>query len=77
MWVEILDDPRIITTASVLGHKEYKIKSQWLRDLYLKNGMEPDRVNTFKLIPEKVPGGIILREREHTLSDNLVYRFRR
>ena len=39
--------------------------------------MDPDHVNTYKLIPRKVPGGIILDEREHTLTDNLTYRLRR
>ncbi len=77
MWVEVIDDPEIITTSSVLGHHDYQIKSKWLRDLYTKNGMDPDHVNTMKLIPKKVPGGIILEEREHTLTDNLTYRLRR
>ncbi len=77
MWIELLDDPELIKTSAVLGQKDYRIKSQWLRDLYIKNGMNPDSVNTFKLIPRKVPGGIILEERQHTLSDNLTYRFRR
>lgn len=77
MWVELLDDPDLIATSAVLGHEDYKIKSEWLRELYLKNGMNPDKVDTMKLIPRKVPGGIILEKRQHTLSDNLHYRFRR
>lgn len=77
MWVELLDQPEIICQETKLGHKEYKIKSEWLRKMYTDNGMDPDRVNTYKLIPRKVPGGIILEEREHTLSDNLTYRLRR
>lgn len=78
MWVELLDDPlRITMTGCTLGHADYCIKSQWLRDLYLKSGRNPDCVNTMKLIPENVPGGVILRERQHTLNDNMIYRLRR
>ena len=77
MWVEILDDPSIITTNSILGHENYYIQSDWLRKIFTDNGMDPDHVNTYKLIPRKVPGGIILDEREHTLTDNLTYRLRR
>ena len=77
MWVEVMDDPEIITTSSLLGHHDYSIKSEWLRKLYIENGMDPDHVNTMKLIPVKVPGGVILEERQHTLTDNLTYRLRR
>ena len=77
MWVELLDDPQMITTASTLGQEHYRIKSEWLRKLYLDNGMNPDDVNTMKLIPKKVPGGVILEQRQHTLNDNLIGRFRR
>lgn len=78
MWVELLDDPhRICDTGLELGHSEYRIESQWLRDLYTSHGMDPDRVNTYKMIPETVPGGTILRERSHKLNDMMIYRFRR
>ena len=78
MWVELLDDPlRITMTGYTLGKPDYAIKSQWLRDLYLDNGLNPDCVNTMKLIPENVPGGVILRERQHALNDGLIYRLRR
>ena len=77
MWIELLDDPDMITTGATLGNQHYVIKSGWLRDLYKKNGMNPDDVNTMKLIPVKVPGGVILQERQHTLNDNLIGRFRR
>lgn len=76
-WVELLDDPELITSEYTIGHPDYKIKSAWLRNMYIDNGMDPDHVNTMKLIPEKVPGGIILRERQHTLNDNLTWRMRR
>lgn len=78
MWVELLDDPRRITmTGYTLGRKDYKIESGWLRQMYTDNGLDPDRVDTMKLIPENVPGGVILQERHHTLNDNLIYRLRR
>ena len=77
MWVELLDDPKLITSSFTLGQEDYQIKSDWLRDLYIKNGMDPDRVNTMKLIPVKCPGGIILQERQHTISDNMMWRLRR
>ena len=77
MWVELLDDPKLITSSFTLGQEDYQIKSGWLRDLYLKNGMDPDHVNTMKLIPKKVPGGVILEERQHTISDNMMWRLRR
>lgn len=78
MWVELLDDPsRITMTGYTLGHTSYSIKSRWLRDIYIKAGKDPDSVSTMKLIPENVPGGVILRERQHALNDNLIYRLRR
>ena len=77
MWIELLDDPQLITTSSVLGDHDYRIKSEWLRKIYTDNGMDPDHVNTMKLLPHKVPGGIILEEHQHTLNDNLIYRLRR
>jgi hypothetical protein len=66
----------VILSDKHLGQTDYKIKSDWLRELYIKNGMNPDCVNTMKLIPERVPGGIILRERQHKLNDNLRMRLR-
>ena len=78
MWVELLDDPPLICrTGAILGHEHYRIKSGWLRRIYEEHDMDPDDVNTMKLIPETVPGGTILRERQHTLNDNLIWRLRR
>ena len=76
MWIEILDNPETILSDNILGKKDYKIESGWLRELYINNNMNPDSVNTMKLIPERVPGGIILKERQHKLSDNLRMRLR-
>lgn len=76
MWVELLDDPKLITTKSELGHEEYCIKSEWLRKLYIDNGMNPNKVNTYKLIPRNVEGGKILKETTHKLSDNISLRLR-
>ena len=77
MWVEILDDPELITTHAQLGQQAYSIRSQWLRKLYEDNGMDPDRVNTLKLIPRRVQGGVILEGHQHTLNDNMQLRLRR
>lgn len=76
MWLEILDNPEVILSDNILGRRDYKIESVWLRELYKNNNMNPDCVNTMKLIPERVPGGIILRERQHKLNDNLRLRLR-
>ena len=77
MWVEILDDPELITTHAQLGQQAYSIRSQWLRKLYEDNGMDPDRVNTLKLIPRRVQGGVILEGHQHTLNDDMQLRLRR
>lgn len=76
MWVELLDDPSLIVTQHELGQKHYSIRSEWLRRRYKDVGLDPDDVNTMKLIPEKVRGGIILRERTHKLCDGMTTRFR-
>lgn len=78
MWVELLDCPmRLLEDGYVLGDEHYRIKSGWLRKLYKKYGADPDDVNTLKLMPKKVEGGVILEGRQHKLNDNLVWRFRR
>lgn len=76
MWVELLDDPQLITTQHELGQKHYAIRSEWLRKRYEENGLDPDDVNTMKLIPKRVRGGIILEERKHKLCDGMTSRFR-
>ena len=77
MWVELLDDPALICTGTTLGQEDYRIKSDWLRKLYTDNGMDPDHVNTLKLIGVRVEGGIILEGRQHTLNDGMQIRMRR
>ena len=78
MWVEILDDPTVILEdGRILGSAHYRIKSEWLRSLYLAHGQDPDDVDTLKLLPRKVKGGIILEGHTHTLNDNLIWRLRR
>ena len=69
MWIEIWDDPEIICSNKLLGNREYKIKSEWLRKLYIQEGLNPDCVNTMKLVPKSVNGGAILVERQHKLDD--------
>lgn len=76
MWVELLDDPTLICTHTTLGQEHYTIKSEWLRKLYTDNGMDPDNVNTMKLIGYRVQGGIILRGHQHTLNDGMQLRLR-
>lgn len=78
MWVELLSDPDLMLRDGYeLGHAEYSITSPWLRELYIKHGADPDRVDTRKLIPKPVPGGVILEPRTHRLNDNLIWRLRR
>lgn len=76
MWIEILDNPEKILSDDTLGNLEYTIKSEWLRKLYIDNGMNPDKVNTMKLIPKKVFGGVVLADRQHKLNDGLIMRGR-
>lgn len=78
MWVELLDDPEtMLIDGYVLGQEHYRIKSPWLRALYETHDVDPDDVDTRKLIPVKVPGGWVLEGRQHHLNDNLYWRFRR
>lgn len=78
MWVELLDAPmRLIEDGYVLGDEHYRIESAWLRKLYSDKGADPDDVDTLKLMPKKVEGGVILEGRQHRLNDNLIWRFRR
>lgn len=77
MWVEVLDDPMAICdTGRVFGSTRYRIKSQWLRDLYESRGMDPDNVNTMRLLPRKVKGGVLLVETTFVMHDNMISRFR-
>lgn len=77
MWVQLLDDPTLICKNEELGKPDYCIRSQWLRDLYHKDGLDPNCVDTRKLLPRKVPGGVILDKHTHRLNDGLVWRLRR
>ena len=77
MWLELLDDPARILDgeeAPPLGQAAYKIKSEWLRSLYRSKGKNPDAVDTLKLLPRKVPGGVILEGHTHQLGDGLKIR---
>lgn len=77
MWIELLDSPARIFGGE-LGHEDYKIESKWLREIYKKAGKDPDHVNTLKLIPKKVPGGVILEGHTHEIDgDGLVLRLSR
>lgn len=77
MWVEILDDPMLIcATGQRFGQTDYHIKSEWLRELYLSHGRNPDSVNTMKLMPKRVPGGVLLVETTFIMHDNMIAVFR-
>lgn len=76
MWIEILDNPNLIYHGQVLGDPHYHVKSEWLRKLLKEHGADPDDVNTMKLIPVKVKGGIILEQRQHKLDSGMQYRIR-
>ncbi len=77
MWIELLDDPTRIFGGE-LGHEKYWIKSKWLVDLYQKSEKDPFEVNTLKLLPRRVPGGVILEGHTHEIdSDGLALRLSR
>ena len=77
MWIELLDNPSRIF-GGVLGHEEYYILSEWLAQAYKEHGKDPDSVNTLKLLPRKVPGGVILEGHTHEIDgDGLAIRLSR
>lgn len=77
MWLEILDDPYIIKNKGYeLGQKEYKVKSEWLRETLIKGGYDPDKIDTRKLLPKKAYGGYIYRPTTMKLNDGLYMRMR-
>lgn len=78
MWLEVLDDPAVILkTDYALGRPDYQVRSPWLRRMLDEHGYDPDNVDTMKLLPRKVPGGVILEGHQHRLNDNLQWRLRR
>lgn len=75
MWLELLDKPDRILMQVELGSSHYKVKSEWLRKMLEEHGKDPDRVNTLKLLPRKVLGGVILEGHSHQLDDGMRLRF--
>lgn len=73
MKIELLDNPELILSDSVLGNEEYKVRTPWLRNEIAASGQDPDRLNTMKLMPKEVPGGTILTETTYKLRDNLSF----
>ena len=71
-WLELLDDPALICSGVEIGQEHYVIKSEWLRKLYTDHGMNPDDCNTLKLLPKRVPGGVVLQGHTHKLDDGMV-----
>ena len=77
MWVELLDEPSRIFGGE-LGHEEYMITSDWLQDLYIDAKKDWEHVNTMKLLPRRVHGGVILEGHTHEIdSDGLALRLSR
>lgn len=77
MWLELLDRPERIF-GGVLGHEHYRIESDWLRSMYLAHDKNPDDVDTLKLLPRRVPGGVILEGHQHEIdADGMTLRLSR
>lgn len=77
MWVELLDEPSRIFGGE-LGHADYMITSDWLQDLYIDAKKDWEHVNTLKLLPRRVHGGVILEGHTHEIdSDGLALRLSR
>lgn len=77
MWIELLDDPTAIyDTGKVLGQEHYKVRSQWLRDLLISGGKDPDDMDTRKLLPKTVKGGRLLVPSTFKLHDVMVRGFK-
>lgn len=77
MWVELLDEPSRIFGGE-LGHENYMITSDWLQDLYIDAKKDWEHVNTMKLLPRRVHGGVILEGHTHEIdSDGLAIRLSR
>ena len=77
MWVELLDEPSRIFGGE-LGHADYMITSDWLQDLYIDAKKDWQHVNTLKLLPRRVHGGVILEGHTHEIdSDGLALRLSR
>ena len=77
MWVELLDKPSRIFGGE-LGHADYMITSDWLQDLYIDAKKDWQHVNTLKLLPRRVHGGVILEGHTHEIdSDGLALRLSR
>ena len=77
MWIELLDDPERIF-GEELGHEDYMIISDWLQDMYIEADRNWQHVNTLKLLPRRVHGGVILEGQTHEIhSDGLALRLSR
>lgn len=77
MWIELLDNPDLIhTEGTELGQEHYVVKSEWLRRLLRTAGRDPDDMDTRKLLPKRVKGGVILQPTTFKLHDVMNVRFR-
>ena len=73
MHVELMDFPDRIYEHGELGQEEYRIHSDWLRKLYEDNGMNPDKVDTRKLLPKRLTTGVILKRTTYKLHGGCGY----
>lgn len=73
MHVELLDTPELICENYTLGMEGYSVQSQWIRDLYEEYGMDPDNVDTRKLLPKRLTTGVILRKTTYKLHEGSGY----
>lgn len=77
MWLELLDHPeRLCDAGYELGRLDYRIESEWLRELLIGHGRDPDHQNTMKLLPKRVKGGVILTETTFKIHDVMITRFK-
>lgn len=77
MWLELLDKPeRIYETGTVLGNEHYRVESQWLREILINGGYNPDDIDTRKLLPKKVSGGVLLVPTTFKMKDMNTNRYR-
>ena len=76
MWIELLDNPKRIMDRTELGNRHYKVQNEELRKILTDEGKEPDKINTLKLLPRRVRGGVILEGVTHTLSSSADFQMR-
>lgn len=69
MRIELYDDMWLMTKSCELGHEHYRVRTEWLREWCRAQHMDPDDIDTRKLLPTRVRGGVILTRHTHHLDD--------